>query len=379
MSKIKVLHITPWFPNPNNKIEAIFVAEHLKALNKYTLNHVLHIQFGDKKNNETDVFETINIDRLTLKPFFNKWIFKEKSAYKAIVNYLYLNHKKYDIVNFYITYPNAIYIDKISKQFPNIKFCMMEQWSAYHTQFNLPKKNKGRKRIENIFNNNISLYTVSKALGKDIQNFISNKDRQFEVIPNCINTDVFKFKEKHHSEEFIFTSINNWSAMKNPIVLIKAFALLQNKYSNVKLVLAGDGVLIKEMKQLVSELKIENYVVFQGRISKEEVVKTLHKSNVYCQSSNYETFSAICIEALATGTPVIATEIGGMVDFIDDTNGILVKDLEVNRWFNALEKMFLNYNIYNKKQIAENCNAKFNSKAVGQLYYSKLLDLINEK
>ncbi len=379
MSKLKVLHITPWFPNPNNKIEAIFIAEHLKALNNYCDNHVLHIQFGNKKNTETDTFETIKINRITLKPLFDKWIFKEKLAYKSIEKYLKANHQKYDVINFYITYPNAIHINTIAKQFPTVKFCMMEQWSAYHTQFNLSKNNKGRNRIENIFNNTIPLFTVSSALGKDIQNFIDNTNRSFEVIPNCINTDVFKYKTEVKSKEFIFASINNWSVMKNPIVLIKAFSMLQKSYNNVKLVLAGDGVLIKEMKQLVLDLKLESFVDFKGRISKTEVVDVLQQSNVYCQSSNYETFSAICIESLATGTPVIATKVGGMVDFINDTNGILVDDLEVESWFLALEKMYLNYDNYNKKQIAEDCKAKFNSKAVGELYYSKLMNVFNEK
>lgn len=379
MSKLRALHITPWFPKKGKTLEGIFIAEHIKALNTHCDNKVLHIEFGTKKKTETDTFETIKVDRLTLKPLFDKWIFKEKLAYKSIVKYLKANHQKFDVINFHITYPNAIYINKIVKLFPNIKFCMTEHWSAYHTEFNLPKNNKGRKRIENIFNNSIPLFTVSNALGKDIQNFIGNTNRSFEVIPNCINTDVFKYKTKVKTQEFIFASINNWSVMKNPIVLINAFSILQKSYDNVKLVLDGDGVLIKEMKQLVLDLKLESFVDFKGRISKTEVVDVLQQSNVYCQSSNYETFSAICIESLATGTPVIATKIGGMVDFINDTNGILVNDLEVNSWFNALEKMYLNYNQYNKKQIAEDCKSKFNSKAVGELYYSKLMDVFNEK
>lgn len=379
MSELRVLHIVPWFPNPNNKIEGIFITEHLKALNTHCNNKVLHIQFGTKNNTETDVFEGVRIDRITLNPIVDKWILKEKIAQKTIINYLKKEQSNFDIVNFYITYPNAIGITKIKNKFPALKFCMMEQWSAYHTQFNLQKGNIGRKRIENIFNNNIPLFTVSNALGKDIQNFIGNVNRQIIVIPNCVNETVFQYKPKQKTEVFTYTSINNWSTMKNPIVLIKAFSKLRNKYRNVKLVLAGDGVLISEMKKIISDLNIQNSVEFKGRISKSEVANQLQKANIYCQSSNYETFSAICLEALATGTPVLATNIGGMKDFINDSNGTLVDNLEVDSWYKAMEYNYLNYSKFDTKQISENCVAKFNSHAVGKLYYSKLMDVFNEK
>ena len=379
MSKLNVLHIVPWFPTKEKKIEGIFIAEHISALNDHCNNDVLHISFGTKNNIEKDVFEGISIDRITIKPLFNKWFLKEKLATKSILKFLTKNRQKFDVVNFYITYPNAISITKIEKKFPKVKFCMMEQWSAYHTQFNLPKGNKGRVRIENIFNNTIPLFTVSNALGEDIQNFIGNKDRTFKTIPNCINTQQFSYKEKIKSNDFIFCSINNWSVMKNPIVLIKAFSRLQNDYNQVKLVLAGYGVLIPEMKQLVKDLKLQDHVMFKGRITKTEVVKELQNSNIYCQSSNYETFSAICIEALATGTPVLATNIGGMKDFVTPENGELVDSLEVESWYHAMERNYLNYDSFDTQKIANNCQNTFNSQVVGELFYNRLVKVSNEK
>jgi glycosyltransferase involved in cell wall biosynthesis len=379
MSKLKVLHIVPWFPNPSNQILAIFIAEHLLALNNFCSNSVCHIQFGKKSGFENDKYKGICVDRITINPVFNKWVVKEKLVTLKIVNYLKKEHLKYDVINFYITYPNALKVQKISRIYPAVKFCMMEQWSAYHTQFDLEKENKGRLRIENIFNNNIPLFVVSSALGKDIQEFVGDKTRKFGVIPNCIDTNVFTYKEKINSNNFLFSSINNWSTMKNPIVLIRAFKLLSQKYNNVKLVLAGHGVLIPEMMKLVEELKMQHIVEFKGSISKDKVVEVLHSSNIYCQSSNYETFSAICIESLATGTPVLATNIGGMKDFINSDNGQLVNDLEIESWFIAMESNYLDYSRFNNKQISEDCCKKYNRKTVGKVFYDKLQDVYNGK
>jgi len=378
MNSLRILHIVPWFPNPKNKIEAIFIAEHLKELNKHCKNQVLHIQFG-QSNFEIDKLNDLSIERVTLKPLMDKWVFKEKKVTHYINKYLKQNQHNFDLVNFYITYPNAINITKLEKKFPLLKFCMMEQWSAYHTQFNLAKGNKGRLRIENIFNNSIPLFTVSNALGGDIQSFIGNTNRKFKVIPNCINVNEFKYLEKTNQKVFVFTSINNWSVMKNPIVLINAFGKLTKKYKDIKLVLAGDGVLMPEMKNLVKSLNISNQVQFLGRIPKHDVVNVLQNANLYCQSSNYETFSAICIEALATGTPVIATNIGGMKDFVNSENGALVDTMTINDWAEAMEQNYLSYNKFDKQQISKNCINQFNSKRVGELFHSELSKVVNEK
>ena len=379
MSKLNVLNIVPWFPNPTNNMEGIFIAEHIKALNKHCANTVLHFQFGKKNQYELDAIENIKIERYTLKPIIDKWYFKEKLVSKKIADYLAANSSKYNVVNFHITYPNAINITKIANQFPNVKFCMTEHWSAYHSQFNLPKKNKGRKRIEQIFANNIPLFVVSKALGEDIQNFIQNPDKKFEVIPNCINENTFFFKEKIKKTDFVFASINNWSVMKNPIVLLNAFAKLTVKHKNIKLVLGGDGALLNDMKELVKRLAIEESITILGRIPKGKVFDILSECNVYCQSSNYETFSVICIEALATGTPVIATNIGGMKDFVTAENGVLVNDLEVESWFLAMEQTYLNYAKFDRSAISKKCLTIYNCNSVGQLFYEKLKNLQNEK
>jgi len=378
MNNLRVLHIVPWFPNPKNNIEGVFILEHLKELNKYCENKVLHIQFGDS-NNETDRISNLEVNRVTLKPTLNKWLFKEKKATHFITKYLTEKQDNYDVVNFHITYPNAINITKLVSKFSTLKFCMMEHWSAYHTQFNLPKGNKGRKRIENIFNNNIPLFTVSNALGEDIKQFIGNAKKPFKVIPNCIDETEFNYKEKTNSNDFIFTSINNWSPMKNPFVIINAYAILKKKYNNLKLVLAGDGTLIPQMKNLVIELNLSSSVQFLGRIQKSEVVNILHNSNIYCQSSNYETFSSICLEALATGTPVLATNIGGMKDFVNKNNGSLVNTLEIKDWVNDMEQSYLNYDRFNRKKISTHCISKFNCKTIGELYYSELINIVNDK
>lgn len=380
MKNLRVLHVVPWFPNPTNQTEGVFIAKHILALQKHCENSVLHIQFtANEKGIIKSTYQNVPLTRIALNPRIDKWRFKEFLAARKIKQYLAKNHLNFDTVVFYIAYPNAINIAKLKTQFSGLNFILAEQWSAYHTQFNLSENNKGRQRIEHIFKDNTPLIVVSNALGHDIRNFTKIEDLPFAVVPNIVDEKSFYFKEKNKNNPFTFCSINNWSPMKNPVLLIDAFNLLQDKYPNTRLMLAGSGSLDETIKERVRTLGLTEKVSVKGRIAMEEVADLLHNSNAYCQSSNYETFSAICIEALATGTPVIATNIGGMKDFIDTENGVLVNTMDAETWMRAMEDIMLNYTAYDLQEISKNCILRFNSDKVGQVLYDTVLNMSHAK
>lgn len=377
MKKINVLHIVPWFPNSDNGIEAVFIVEHLKALTPYCQNEVLHVTFGKNSYESIYQHEGLKINRINIRLLIDKWFFKEVFVARKIENFIKQKEKIFDVVNFHVAYPNAVKINKLVLKFSNLKFVITEHWTAYHYCFGLKKGSPGRGRIENIFKNNIPLIVVSNALGQDIQKFIGLDERDFYVVPNVVDAKSYKyFPKTNMKEDFVFSSINNWNPMKNPFVLIRAFRLMANKYDNVRLILGGTGKIITEMKTLAEELSLEKIVKFTGRLTKGEVVETFKQSNIYCQSSNYETFSVICAEALMSGVPVIAHNIGGMKDFISEENGALVDDLSVESWFLAMEDKYLNYESIDRQKSALECMKKFNSDVIGKQYYSILQSLI---
>ncbi len=378
MSKLKVLHITPWFPNEDNQMEGVFVWEHVKSLNPFVENWVVHIKFGNKSSKKEDIIENTPLTQITLKPIVDKWLFKEKKAAKLIDKIITTHQENCDLVNFHIAYPNAINIGELKKKFTDLKFVITEHWTAYHHNFNLAENSAGKKRMAAMFHHNIPVITVSNALAEDIQRFSNTTNYKSYIVPNIIRTDLFKYIAKDENVLFTFASINNWNTMKNPEILIQAFHQLTLKNDKVRLVLGGDGFLLPKMKEMVNNLNISDKVDFKGRISKEEVAKTLQASKAYVQCSNYETFSVITAEALATGTPVITTKIGGILDFVNDSNGILVEGMVVSDWTSALEEMIDNYKTFNFQEISATTQNRFNISAVGKSYFDVLTTICNE-
>jgi glycosyltransferase involved in cell wall biosynthesis len=375
MDKLRVLHITPWLPNEKKPSEGIFILEHISSLKPYCENEILYLYFGEKNSRDTFLEENIRTTKISLKPFMNKWIFKEKSADRAVHEFLFENKGRFDIINFHIAYPNAIKIGNLKQRYPDLKFVITEHWTAYHQEFNLAKNSKGRQRIEAIFKHDIPIITVSKALKEDIENFTGTKQQKVFIVPNILRTDIFNYRPKIKTDNFIFASINNWNPMKNPLVLIHAFAELYQTNKQLQLVLGGEGVLIEEMEKLVKQLDLQHAITFTYKLTKQEVAVILHAADAYVQSSNYETFSVICAEAIACGTPVIVTKIGGMLDFIHEENGILVDDLKVSSWVNAMKKMLEKREQFDSEKIAHEAHDRFNKASVGHKYFTCLKEI----
>ena len=85
------------------------------------------------------------------------------------------------------------------------------------------------------------------------------------------------------------------------------------------LVLAGDGPLLEPTKAQVQELGLEDCVKFIGF---RKDIKNLYKgADLYVNSSQHEALSFLIIEAMAAGLPVIATDMGGNSDIVNDEAG----------------------------------------------------------
>lgn len=374
MKKHQVLHIVSWFPSEENPKSGSFVLDHVKGLQDHCENTVLHIQFNEnKKSTKTEIYEGIKVIRISLKPFLNRWRIKEILAKKAIGQFLKKNAVQFEAINFYGAYPNGIGIGKFKQKYPRISFSITEVWSAYHYNFNLPENSKGKLRIASIFSHEIPLFLVSSALGQDLRNFTKQPNLSYTIIPNSINSELFNFILPEKKSGITFASINHWSRVKNPEVLIQAFADLLIDFPDSKLILGGSGELIPTMNNLVNQLNLTEAVQFLGNLTRQEVATTLAQVSVYCQSSHYETFSIICVEALAVGRPVIATKIGGMVDFIHETNGILVLEPTKEAWLNALKKMIQTYDQFDLEKISTEICDSYNSKTISTLYFNELV------
>ena len=107
-------------------------------------------------------------------------------------------------------------------------------------------------------------------------------------------------------------------------VLIRAFALVVQKRSDLSLAIAGDGPQARALQELVAELRLGDRVIFLGAVSGLQAL--MRDADAFVLSSRYEGFPNVLLEALACSLPVVATDCpGGPREILHDGEfGLLV-------------------------------------------------------
>lgn len=165
------------------------------------------------------------------------------------------------------------------------------------------------------------------ALNEDYKTFFVENyhinPKLIKVIPNATNFKIISKPRKIKKlKNLLF--IGRLSVEKNIDKIMEALSILHDK--NLKLFIAGEGEKKEELSNLVKTLKLEKNIFFLGNLDRKQLYQQYLKSDVVILPSEYECFSSVLLEAMATGTPIIASNIPGTRCIIKNNyNGLLVK------------------------------------------------------
>jgi glycosyltransferase involved in cell wall biosynthesis len=121
----------------------------------------------------------------------------------------------------------------------------------------------------------------------------------------------------------LVTFVGKFTEFKGIDVLLRAAAIYEQAMPEVRTLLVGDGQLWDAMHKLRDELNLKN-ISFLGHQPQTTVARIYNAADVSVVPSRVEPFGLVAVKALACGTPVVATNEGGLPDFINDQVGSLV-------------------------------------------------------
>jgi len=140
--------------------------------------------------------------------------------------------------------------------------------------------------------------------------------KPIEVVYNFVDFDRFKKTDKRHfkraiapNDEQILVHVSNFRKVKRIDVAVKAFRIIANAIP-AKLILVGDGPERLAIEQLVTDLELNNHVVFLGK--QDAIEEILAVSDLFLLPSETESFGLSALEAMACGVPVISSDAGGL-------------------------------------------------------------------
>lgn len=156
---------------------------------------------------------------------------------------------------------------------------------------------------------------------------------KIKILPNGVNTSIF-YPPKDHSidlkqrqlerqnKTIMIGAVGRLDRIKNYAIIVKACKILDSKFSNWKFCLAGDGDEKKYIEHIINNNNLNNKIYLLGNYNKIHLF--LENIDIFIQPSLYEGFSNTILEAMAMKIPVIASNIGGNRNIVqNDVNGLL--------------------------------------------------------
>jgi len=187
---------------------------------------------------------------------------------------------------------------------------------------------------------------LSDAFGKKLETWGVTKPIYREV--TVLSNDSLKglnmqevLRKRHETGRFRILFLSRILRSKGIYETVQAVSLLQARYPNVELVIAGEGAELDNVKSFAREVGASN-VIFPGYVKGQEKRRLFEQANIYCLQSYSEGFPVSVVEAMAFGLPVITRPVGGLVDFFKDgEHGFMSDSLEPTIVANMIERLLL--------------------------------------
>lgn len=268
---------------------------------------------------------------------------------------------KYDVVHVHL-FP-AQYFAAIARLFC---FKKVKLFFTEHNTSNRRLENKKFRLIEKLiyacYDNVICITEEVKSVLKEKLNLSNNK---LLVIENGVNLNKVNTSIKYNRELFnysvndkILIMVAGFREQKDQDSVIKALKLLPEDY---KLLLIGDGARRPILEDLVETLQLQDRVTFLG--IRNDVYALMKMCDIAILSSHWEGFGLVAVEAMASGIPLIASNVQGLAQVVDG-GGLLFEPSNVEDLITKIVELN-DSNLY--QQTINNCLEKSKNYSINNM------------
>lgn len=385
---MKVLWLASWYPNKTNPYDGDFIERQAQALGKHIQLTVLFVVKDASLpkgtyHTEKSVTGNLTVYRCYYGPSSANRLAEKIlsfSKYRQFQKKIYFQIAEAaggpDLVHVHVAMKAGMLALYLKKKF-RIPFIVTEHWSGYypHCTPNVYTGNGVLNRLnKKVLKGATTMITVSRHLGDTInKNFVSIP---YKAVPNVVNTNIFYYKP-FTAPRFRFIHPSGLIDVKNPEGILAACKIVKDKGYDFELLMMGAAY--TSLKDLAGTLGLNDHVIFRGTVPYTEVAVAMQESSALLLFSRHENMSCVMLEALCCGLPVIATQVGGLPEVINDVNGILVESEQTEQLAAAMIQMMENALHYNRASIAATAQQQFNYETVARQHLDIYAAVINEQ
>jgi len=349
-TRLKILAISYLFPNCNQPNHGIFVLNRLKAMSKYAdvtvINPIADSPVHKKISKFAHLESIPELENIAGINVYHPRYFSIPGHLKSIEVLTYrravqkvLNKIGYDfdLIDLHWTFPDLPCGNWLSKKINKPFNVTLRGMEAFHLQ------DSGlRKRIVAYYLKKAhKVISLSEEMARKADE-LSNTAAKTVVIRNGVDTDKFYYLDQNECREKL-------SLPRNEKIILGVGALIHRKgfdlvikgleaviatpsLENTKFYILGaqgpEGDYRKELNQFIEQHNLQQHVVFVGAVDNSELITWYNAADVFCLASRGEGSPNVLTEALACGTPAVATNVGSVPEIMasEDDLGFCVQN-----------------------------------------------------
>lgn len=384
---MKVLYLSAWYPHRYDAMSGLFVRKHAEAASRFCDVCVLYLM-ADEHISRFDIVEQ---STNSVREIYVYYPFKKAPVFRQMtkaIGYVKAFWRGFTVVSRSFGRPDVVQANVLTrsgvlahwlKRKFDIPYIIIEHWSRYLPQnFNykgFARKLMTRKCVVDAG----CVLAVSSKLREAMQNF-GLVNSNFQLIDNVV--DDFFFESQKHKDarrKFRFLHVSCFDERpKNVKGILRSVKKLSLQRSDFEMVLVGVGQDWQAAVDYAKELELGDFVRFTGELTPVEVCRYFTESDAFVMFSNYENAPVVISESLATGTPVISTNVGGIPDMVNEQSGILINPGDESALCEKMAWMIDNETVFDAAEIRKSAQ-RYTYEAVGKRLYDIYHNLFQAK
>ncbi len=281
-----------------------------------------------------NMIKKMNLDVIHSNVEFTVGIFARIVSEQLSIPLVHTYHTNWEDYTHYIT-KNKKILDDICKKL--LKYLMVFFEDKTVTELIVPSN-----KIYNLFKDK---YKFTKNI-HIIQTGIETSKFYKE---NFNQKDINSLKKKLgiKKKDFVVMTVSRLAKEKSVDRIINNHKELVKKYSNMKLLIVGDGPDIDKLKDEAKSLGVSDSVIFTGKVPLNDIPIYYQLGNIFVTASKSETQGLTVVEAISSSLPVVAVKDDSFVNsVIEDFNGFVFTEDE--KYINSISKLYEDKDLYNR-------------------------------
>lgn len=326
----KIVIFSNMYPTENHPTFGIFVKNQVEQLRNRDVNiEVIAIKEPGKGK------------VLTFKKYLS-WFMKS-------MIYLMKNKKEIALTHAHYAFPTGL-LSLIGKRLFKIPYIVTVHGGDIDKM--VGKHPKIKQMTAKILENADRVIAVGERLKENIVADFQIPENQVEVLSMGVDTSVFIKREqaevhrflKLNTDEKIILFVGNFIREKGVLELVQAFGKIKQEFPNHALYLLGaqrNEGFNEELRAVIAENQLTDIYLKQP-VDQQTLAKWMAAADLLALPSYHEGFGLVALEAMATGTPVVGSDVGGLSYLLQGHAGILVKPQDVDSLATGLRQALNN-------------------------------------